>query len=237
MGILENSGAQAIIFYKDGTLIDFDAMWGSWTLELADRLETVTGLQAREALCSAFGYDLGRGKVSSNGKLAANPMEELYDLTIEVAHSLGLSYEEAELAVSEAWLIPDPVALAKPLTDLSALFTRIADMGIKIAIATNDDRKPTEATLERFDVEHFVQTMICADDGLKQKPAPEVVTIICERLNVLPAKAIVVGDTLTDLKMANAAHALLSIGVLSGVSSRETLESYADAIIQSVDEL
>jgi hypothetical protein len=34
---------QAIIFEKDGTLIDFDAMWGGWVLYLAARLHIVTG--------------------------------------------------------------------------------------------------------------------------------------------------------------------------------------------------
>ena len=43
MQLLKNFEAQAIIFDKDGTLIDFDFMWGRWTLQLAERLQTVTG--------------------------------------------------------------------------------------------------------------------------------------------------------------------------------------------------
>ena len=33
------TGIDLVIFDKDGTLLDFHAMWGGWTRELGDRLE------------------------------------------------------------------------------------------------------------------------------------------------------------------------------------------------------
>ena len=42
--------AQAIIFDKDGTLIDFDAMWGGWTIHLAGQLHEISGVDIRKAL-------------------------------------------------------------------------------------------------------------------------------------------------------------------------------------------
>jgi phosphoglycolate phosphatase-like HAD superfamily hydrolase len=54
---LKHFKAQAIIFDKDGTLIDFDAMWGGWVLYLAGQLKTVSGIDVRKSLCLAMGYD------------------------------------------------------------------------------------------------------------------------------------------------------------------------------------
>ena len=151
MNGLKNFKAQAIIFDKDGTLIDFDAMWGGWVVYLAEQLHLISGLIVRESLCLAMGYDDENKKVLAHGKLAATPMHLLYRLTVEVMQSLGLSEENAEKVVEEGWCIPDPVLLAKPFTDTRALFGKLYNEGIKIAIATTDDRAPTQAMIEAFD--------------------------------------------------------------------------------------
>lgn len=234
---LKHFKAQAIIFDKDGTLIDFDAMWGGWVIYLAEQLHLVSGLNIREPLCLAMGYDDENKKVLAHGKLAATSMAQLYRLSVEVMQSLGLSALAAELAVEKGWCIPDPVILAKQFTDTRTLFGLLHGKGIKIGIATNDDRAPTQTMIEAFDIEEYVSTMVCADDGIKAKPAPDMVLTICERMKIDPSKVMVVGDTTADLKMARTAGAGLVVGVLSGVSSARDLVEYADVLIESVDEM
>jgi phosphoglycolate phosphatase len=237
MDKLEKFKAKAIIFDKDGTLIDFDAMWGGWVVFLAEQLHGVSGVDVRKALCKAMGYDEINKKVQADGKLAMSPMSELYRLTVEVMQSGGLTEEQAELAVKAGWCIPDPVVLAKQFTDTRALFSQLHGLGIKIGIATVDDRAPTQAMIEAFDVEEFISAMVCADDGVKAKPAPDMVLTICERMKVNPSSVMVVGDTIADLKMGRAAGAGLVVGVLSGVSSAKDLATLADVLLDSVDDL
>ncbi|MDD2923140.1 MAG: HAD family hydrolase [Anaerolineales bacterium] len=237
MNVLKNFKADAIIFDKDGTLIDFDAMWGGWVIYLAEQLHQLSGLDVRDPLCLAMGYDDANKKVLATGKLAATPMHLLYRLTVEVMQSLGLSAENAEKVVAEGWYIPDPVILAKPFTDTRALFDSIHQLKIKIGIATTDDRAPTQAMIEAFDIEEYIATMVCSDDGIQAKPAPDMVLTICERMKVDPARVMVVGDTIPDLKMARAAGAGLVVGVLKGVSNTKDLAPFADALIESVNDL
>jgi phosphoglycolate phosphatase len=237
MHILKNFPAQAIIFDKDGTLIDFDAMWSDWTLQLADRYQTLTGLDIRQALCECYGYDLARRKILPDGKLTCTPMWRLRELMMEVAASPGIPAMEVSQAVEKAWHVPDPVALARPFTDLQKLFTNIHKLGIKIALATTDDRHPTEAMLAAFGVTELVATMVCADDDIPAKPAPDMTTTICARMNVDPRQVIVVGDTVADLQMARSAGAGYVIGVLSGVGSLANLTPLADILIDTVDTL
>jgi MiaB/RimO family radical SAM methylthiotransferase len=94
-----------------------------------------------------------------------------------------------------------------------------------------------DAMIEAFDIEEYLSTMVCADDGIPAKPQPDMVLTICQRMNIDPSKVMVVGDTTADLKMARAAGAGLVVGVLSGVSSSADLIHYADVLIESVDEL
>lgn len=229
--------AQAIIFDKDGTLINFDAMWGGWTIHLAGQLQQVSGIDIREALCNAFGYDQASKKVLAHGILASNPMAKLRRLTVEVMQAQCLSENEAERVVEQGWCIPDPVLLAKPFTDTRSLFASLHSKGIKIAIATADDRAPTQSMIEAFDIEEYIATMVCADDGIPSKPAPDMVLTLCERMKIDPAKTMVIGDTISDLKMARASGAGLAVGVLSGVSSARDLAPHADLLLESVDEL
>jgi phosphoglycolate phosphatase len=237
MNKLNKFKAQAIIFDKDGTLIDFDAMWGGWVIYLAEQLHQASGLPVRESLSLAMGYDEDTKKVLAHGKIAVTPMAKLYILTIEVMQSLGLSAEKAKEVVETCWCIPDPVELAKPFTDMRELFYKLHSEGIKIAIATADDRTPTQAMIEAFDIEEYIFTMVCADDNIPTKPAPDMVHAICQRMNIHPSKVMVIGDTITDLKMARAAGVGLAVGVLSGVSNARDLIPFADVLIESVEEL
>ena len=237
MHLLKNFRPQAIIFDKDGTLIDFDFMWGSWTLQLADRLQTSIDLDVRQALCECYGYDIVRRKILPDGKLTCTPMWRLRELMVDVVRSLGLSTLEAACAVEKAWHVPDPVTLARPFTDLQKLFLNTHKLGIKLAIATTDDRDPTEAMLKAFGVKGLISTMICADDGIKAKPEPDMATTICQRMNIHPSNVIVVGDTVADLQMARSAGAGYVIGVLSGVGSLANLTPLADILIDTIDTL
>jgi phosphoglycolate phosphatase len=237
MQLLNNFKAQAIIFDKDGTLIDFDAMWGNWTLQLADRFKTSADLDIRQDLCECYGYDIVRRKILPDGKITCTPMWRLRELMVEVVHAQGLSTTEAAQTVEKAWCVPDPVTLAKPFTDIQKLFTNIHKLGIKIAIATTDDRGPTEAMLGAFGVGELVSALVCADDGIKAKPAPDMVLTLCERINIDPCKTIVIGDTAADLLMARLANAGYVIGVLSGVGSLTNLTPLADILIDTIDSL
>ena len=117
------------------------------------------------------------------------------------------------------------------------MFGQLHSKGIKIGIATTDDRAPTQAMIEAFDIEEYISTMVCADDGIKAKPAPDMVLTICQRMGIEPSQVMVVGDTTADLKMGRAAGAGLVVGVLSGVSSARDLVTFADVLIESVDDL
>ena len=228
---------QAIIFDKDGTLIDFNAMWGGWTIHLAEQLRQASGLNVCDALCLAMGYDDVTKKVMANSRLASNSMSRLYNLTVEVMRSCGLEEQAAAGAVEQVWCIPDPVILAKPFTNMRTLFGQLSEQGIKVAIATADDRIPTQAMVDAFDIGEYISCMSCADDGIPSKPAPDMVFTLCKQMNVDPSNVMVIGDTMSDLKMARAAGAGLAVGVLSGVSTAKDFMGLSDVLLESIDEL
>ncbi len=225
---------RAVVFDKDGTLIDFNAMWGGWIIELARHLEAASYVSIAPQLFRAVGFDPATGAVAPAGPLAIATMAEIRALAGEVLRAAGLTPPSATAALQAGWYMPDPVALARPLADLPALFGALRARGLRIAVATTDDRAPTLATLEALGVAPLVDALACGDDGRPIKPAPDAILALCRELGVSPAQAAMVGDTAADLRMGRAAGVGLSIGVLSGVGSAEMLAPLADVLLPSV---
>jgi phosphoglycolate phosphatase len=229
-------GIELVIFDKDGTLIDFQAMWGGWVRALADDLAGETGLDVTATLFDLLGVDPTSGIVHSHGLLAATAMSRIKGIVVDVIVGLGMEPDAAGAAVDRAWHPPDPVDLAQPTADLGELFDQLGGRGLRIAVATSDDRLPTERTLAALGVAARVVALACADDGGAIKPAADPVLRLCETLGVEPGRSMVVGDSPADLAMGRAAGAGRVVGVLTGVGDRATLAG-ADAILVSVAEL
>ena len=164
-------------------------------------------------------------------------MARMRQMTVAVLVAGGHMPSDAETAVEHVWSAPDPRSLAHPLTDLRSLLAGLRASGRRIAIATSDDRIPTQRTLELLGVADLVDATVCADDGLPVKPAPDMVLHVCSILGVDPGRTAIVGDSLADLRMARAAGAGRVIGVLTGVGRRDDLEPLADLVIGSVEQL
>jgi phosphoglycolate phosphatase len=230
-------GIGLVVFDKDGTIIEFGHMWRGWAVALADALDTATGRSIEAPLFAMLGYDAATGTVLPGGGLAATPMARLRERTHEVLVHVGLTHEAAEVALGVAWHAPDPVGLVRPITDLAVLFGRLHGAGLRVAIATSDDRDPTERTLAALGLDGAIDATVCADDGIPVKPAPDMVLHLCAAVGVAPGRTAVVGDSPADLRMARAAGAGLVVGVLTGVGERADLEPLADIIVDSVEGL
>jgi phosphoglycolate phosphatase len=230
-------GLDLVVFDKDGTLIEFHAMWSGWAVELADRLEDATGRDLRVSLYGSLGYDAATGRAIAGGRLAATPMARLREMTLARLVDDGVEPAEAERAMATAWHAPDPVTLARPVTDLRSLFTTMRGRGIGIAIATTDDREPTERTLAALGVADLVDATVCADDGIPVKPAGDMVRHLATTLARSPSRTAVVGDSVPDLQMGRAAGAARVYGVLTGVGTVEDLALLADEVLGSVADL
>ena len=231
---LPNDETKLIIFDKDGTLIDFHTMWGDWITTLAQRLEAASYISVAPRLFRAVGYDPTTGAVDTNGPLAIATMADLRAIAADVLREAGLGADSADAVARAAWYIPDPAALAKPLADLPELFGALRARGLRIAIATTDDRAPTEATLAALGIASLVDALACGDDGHALKPAPDAMFKLCRRFGIAPDQAAIIGDTVADLRMGRSAGAGRVIGVLSGVGTAALLAPYADVLLPSV---
>jgi phosphoglycolate phosphatase len=230
-------GIDLVVFDKDGTLIGFDTMWTDWAVGLGDRLSSVVGRDVRPSLYLVLGYDESAGTATPGGALAATPVARLRQMTAAVLVAGGSTPDGAASAMDQAWFLPDPAGRARPLADLRWLLVDLRAGGRQIAVATNDDRAPTERTIDVLGLTDLVDAVVCADDGLTVKPAPDMILHVCASLGVEPRRTAIVGDAPADLRMGRAAGVGLVVGVLTGVGLRADLEPLADLVLGSVEQL
>jgi phosphoglycolate phosphatase len=226
-----------VVFDKDGTLIDFNFMWASWIKELARRLLYATQQPITDLLYQAMGYDDVNARVIAGGPLAVCSMKTLRDITVDVVWRSGFSRAQAEQFTNDAWFVPDPVALARPVADPVRVFAALYAQNIHLAVATSDDRAPTLATLDALGLSKFIEAIVCADDGLPNKPAPDMLLHLCHILDIPPAQTMMVGDAVADMEMGRNANVARVIGVTTGLTDASQFISHADYVIQSISNL
>lgn len=230
-------GIDLVVFDKDGTLIEFQAMWGGWVEALGADLRRATGQPIAEALFELLGVDPDSGLILAHGLMAATPMSRIREAVLLLVADRAGSLAEAEAALAASWHPPDPVVLARPIGDLVGLLGDLRRSGRHVAVATADDRDPTERTLAALGVAALVDRVACADDGVPVKPAPDAILGLCRTLGVAPERTAMVGDSVADLRMGRAAGAGRVIAVLTGVGDQTTLEPLADIVLESIEKL
>jgi phosphoglycolate phosphatase len=229
-------GIDLVVFDKDGTLISFEAMWTGWVRDLGTRLELATRRPVAGDVFMTIGYDPVANRIAPGGPMAVGTMGGIQELVGAVLRRWCPSVSAARRILAEAWFEPDPVEHAVPLADLPGLFATLRSAGRSIAVATTDDRAPTEATLAGLGVAGLVQVLLCGDDDGPTKPEPAALVALADRLRMAIGRTAMVGDTTADLRMARAAGAR-AIGVASGVESAADLALQADLVVASVADL
>lgn len=224
---------RAVLFDKDGTLIDFDKTWQPVVERLA--LQVAEG-DAEEAarLTRAVGFDERANRFAAGSIFAAGNNLELTDAW----HPELAGQARAAKAVEYDIYFADASAHASvPLTDLPHVLGVLRAGGLRLGIATNDATLSARKFSAAAGLDDHFEFIIGYDGVPEPKPAGDMVTAFCEALGLAPHEVAVVGDNTHDLHMAAAGGAGHSVGVLTGTGARADLEPLADCVLDHIDQL
>ncbi len=224
---------RAILFDKDGTLLDFNATWLDFVREFAFR--AADGAEARsQELLEMAGYDRTSGRFHGGSVVAAGTSADI--IAIMYPHA---SKAEQQALVEDADRLASDVAQnrAVALPGVIETLGRLHANGFKLGLATNDSTAGPEPTLTKFGIAHLFDAAYGYDAVANPKPAPDVVLAYADTVGASPDQVAMVGDNAHDLEAARAAGAGLSVGVLSGNSTISDLKPLADFVIESVTDL
>ncbi len=214
---------QAVLFDLDGTLLDTAAdISVALNRALAEqKLTSLTAAQVRvligrgvPTLIQRAVARLGAAGQSSDAAL----LLERFHFHYERIHELG----EIQTRVYPG--------VAAGLAELHRL-------GLRLAVVTNKPTKASVSVLTRLGLSHWIDVVVGGDAGMHRKPHPQPLLSACEELEVRPAQALMVGDSLTDVLAARAAGlavVCVPYGYNEGADPRALP---CDAFVESVDGL
>jgi phosphoglycolate phosphatase len=95
-------------------------------------------------------------------------------------------------------------------------------MGFKLGLLTVNGQKATDRILTKYELKDYFQAVIARELAPRFKPNPLHLEALLKVLEVIPEEAIVIGDSVSDVKVAHAVKAM-AIGVLGGLASKDDL--------------
>jgi len=225
------SDIAAILFDKDGTLLDFHATWLPKGRDLLTKFcGDDSALKSR--LMVKAGYDASSGRIMSGSILAAGSNMDIAQVW---AQELAMPVAELEAYINQEFASGDSHP-SVPVDDLTPSLQKLHDMGYVLGVATMDSEQGIEATLVPFACLHLFSFLAGYDSGFGSKPGPGMVQGFCQAMGLQPHQVMVVGDNTHDLHMGLSAGAGVVVGVLTGTSVGSDLHE-ADFVLESIADL
>jgi pyrophosphatase PpaX len=210
--------------FKDTVLFDFDGT-------IMDTNDVI--IKSWDHTFETLGYDKKDHKelIVTFGEPLELTLEKFFpDIPVEESIEIYRGYQRDHF-VGLISLFPGVVEM---LDELKA-------KGIKMALVTSRLHKTTMDGVEKFGLGKYFEVIITADDTSKHKPDPEPILITLDKLGSKPENAIMVGDTLFDIRCARNAtveSVLVSWSMaLHGMTKESLGENAPDWIIDKPDEI
>jgi HAD superfamily hydrolase (TIGR01509 family) len=217
---LADKEVSAVLFDVDGTLVDSNYLHvHAWQRAFAEVGIDVEAWRVHRSI----GMDGSSMVRSLSDDAPDDTQNRLKDL-----HSLY--YQEA-------------APLLRPLPGARSLLRRVADLGLKVVLATSAPDDELALLRSVLDCDDLVAEVTSAADVDTAKPKPDIIHVAWERAGVSAEQAVFVGDAVWDAQACVRAK-LTSIGLLSGGVARAELETAgavlvyenADALLRHLDE-
>lgn len=228
---------ELVLFDVDGTLVDDTHRYSSLGKARYNAFKNHASEKAAEEWARLVGVNPTDWTIDPLGPISKAPRRD--DLAI-AAGALYLEgyhwYDARALAekIYESADIEQKKSFKPKLYD--GTFEKLVELkkaGFKLGIATNGVTKITEEMLVGLGLGDVFSVVVGADLVDRSKPAPDMILLACEKMNVKSKEAVYFGDQYTDMAAANDAGAL-SVGVrnldLAEKGAKETISLVKDIV-------
>jgi phosphoglycolate phosphatase len=225
----------AVLFDKDGTLLDFHATWTRVFRHAAEYLERDNGDPGlARRLLEAGGLNFETGQFDPAGALACEDTPTIARRWAAAAVTGDAGALAVRLERLFATLQGRRLA---PVSGLVEALQALHDADLLLGVATMDSEAMAIADLDTLGISNLMRFVCGADSGYGHKPGPGMVQAFCNSVDRPPAATVIVGDTPHDLRMGRSAGAGLVVGVLTGAATERDLQPYADIVLPGIKDL
>ncbi len=177
---------RAVCFDHDGTLVDSEPIhFRLWRDVLVPHGVTLTEAQYKERY--------------SGVPTLANAQD------LVARHDLAVPVEALALAKHQAMSEFVTRAAFPLLPGVAEAVARLHADGLRLAVVTGTARISIDATLREHGLARYFETVVAAEDVVRNKPAPEGYLLAARRLGLAPAQCVAIEDTEHGVNAAAAA--------------------------------
>ncbi|EFL89029.1 HAD family hydrolase [Ahrensia sp. R2A130] len=221
---------EAVLFDKDGTLIDFDATFEPATSLVLEDLATPNMPLAD--LAASVGFDLKARRILPGSVLVAG---SLYDIVDHIAEVVDVPDREAFFQRIDRLYRNASLKTLTPFPATEQVLIGLAQRGMKLGVATNDTHAGALGHLNALGWAQYFDFIVGCDSGYGAKPEAGMVTAFCDAMAVSASNTVMVGDSAHDCSAGHAAGAITV--AIAQPKDTAAWPAKPDRIIASIEEL
>ncbi|MBM7647064.1 phosphoglycolate phosphatase [Scopulibacillus daqui] len=237
--IYENTyDIDGILFDKDGTLLDFASLWVECGRQIMIQIEKKTNFNIdKMAIAESIGLFLENHSWDPKGPLAIGTSNDLIAILAHELYKIGTAWNDAVTIATESYVEAGKDInwrqRLNPTPYLIPFLERASKASIKMGVVTADNTEQAIKHLNVLGISKYFDTIVGDDLVNRGKPYSDMVDLACKELNIEPGKAIMIGDSNGDMKLAKNSDMLASVGIIPDkIRSYDHLQD-ADHIIKS----
>jgi HAD superfamily hydrolase (TIGR01509 family) len=128
-------------------------------------------------------------------------------------------------------------ALASLHGGMDQILVTLKERGVRLAVFTGKGRRTTAITLDALNLTAYFDLIVSGNDVENHKPHPEGILRILETFAIPPAEALMVGDSMNDLRAARGAGVRIAAVLWDCYDCTRVREANPDLVFDRTDQL
>lgn len=230
---------RAVIFDKDGTVLDFDAFWLPVAVTATEVIMSKLGVIDVPSAKILESMGVVDGIASIKGSLCFGTYRDMAEDMNSVFKKYGYSFDIDELTnlTVDAYHSSVSAGEIKPACpNIEEVMQYLKSKDIKIVLVTSDGPAVTNECLRGLGIDKYFDIVFTDDGTHPNKPDPFMINKLCEDYGFEKDEVVMVGDTLSDMNFA-INGGIRSVGLAKSEENKAILKEKTDTVVPDISYL
>ncbi len=225
---------KAVIFDKDGTLLDLCALWAPVGHKVVEYIIDKYNLPADLQVPMEESIGLLGDKALLTGELCCgngHTISLCFNSVLKKRINKEIELNKLKNSVSQGFIDCIDYGKIIPICpNLQEVMEQLKAKGLQLFVITADDPENTEYCLDTLGITKYFDKVYTFNDKVPAKPDPAQIVNLCKEFNLKPSEITMVGDSIVDMEFAKNGG-VRSIGISSMEGTDILLAEHTENVI------